>query len=119
MQPGERFGRSAGYARAVTGSGRGGVHGDRVPMPGPAAVGGLLHDGADDLVAEQHRRLEDRLPRRAVLPVVQVGAADAAVGDLDDGLVGRRGSGTGDGFDAQVAGACATTARVSVGMVLM
>ena len=60
----------------------------------------LPRDRADDLVAEHHRRPQDRLACRAVRPVVQVGSADAAVGDLDHGLVGR-GCGTGS-VDAQV-----------------
>ena len=57
-------------------------------------------------------------PARAVLPVVQIGAADAAVGDLDDGLV-RRGRRHRHGLDAHVARAVRDDGGVSVGMVLM
>ena len=78
---------------AVARMGPGRVHGDRGPGRRPRPVGGGAADGADDLVAEQHRFPEDRHPGGTVLPVVQVGAADAAVGDFDDGLVRARGRG--------------------------
>lgn len=54
---------------------------------GAAAVSRGFENGADDLVAEDERVAEDRLPRGPVHPVVQVGPAHAAVGDRDDGLV--------------------------------
>ncbi len=79
------------------------MHGHARAGPRPAAVGRLRHHDADDLMAEHHRLAEDRLARRAVRPVVQVGAADAAVGDLDHGLVGR-GSRLGKLVDAEVVG---------------
>ena len=88
---------------AVARVGPGRVHGDRGPGRRPRPVGGGAADGADDLVAEQHRFAEDRHPGGTVLPVVQVGAADAAVGDFDDGLV-RPGGADGDRLDADVAG---------------
>ena len=55
-----------------------------------AAVARRLHDGADDLVAQDHWRPQYGLTGRTVHPVVQVRATDAAVGHLDDGLVGGR-----------------------------
>ena len=75
--------------------------------PLPSAAG--AHHDADDLVAEHHRLAQDRRARRAVPPVVQVGAADAAVGDLDHGLVGR-GRGSGSSSTRRSSAAWATTA---------
>jgi hypothetical protein len=53
----------------------------------PCAIGCGLHDSADHLVAEQHRFAQDRLACSAIQPVVQVGAADAAVCDVHDRLI--------------------------------
>ena len=80
-------GRIAG--EAVIGRG-GRVDRDRGANARPAAVRGRLHHGPDDLVAQDHRCPQDRVAGRAVRPVMQVRAADPAVGDLDHGLVGSR-----------------------------
>ena len=56
-----------------------------------ASVRRRSSDPSDHLVAQDHRFAQDRLARGAVLPVVQVRAADAAVDDVDHRLVRRRG----------------------------
>ena len=86
---------------AVARAGPGGVHRHRRAGRRAGAVGRALADDPDDLVPEQHRLLQYRQPGRAVAPVVQVRAADAAVDDLDDGL-GGVGDADRDGLDADV-----------------
>src|SRR5829696_694545 len=54
------------------------------------AVACRLGHGADDLVTQDHGCPQDGFASRAVHPVMQIGAADAAIGNLDDVLVGGR-----------------------------
>ncbi len=62
---------------------------------GPRGRAGPVRRGPDhpagNLMPEHQRRLQDRLPRRAVQPVMQVRAADPAVRDLHHGLIRGRG----------------------------
>ena len=60
-------------------------------------------DRARDLVAQHHRLLQADAAEAAVLPVVQVGAADAADAHPHADLAGAD-RGSLDGFDPQVAG---------------
>ena len=69
---------------------RGRMHGDGRACRRPGAVAGRQEHGSHDFVAQDHGRLEDRFARRAVDPVVQVRAADAAEGDFDNSFIGRR-----------------------------
>ena len=54
------------------------------------AVDGGLCDRADDFVAQDHRGAQDGGSDRAITPVVDVGAADAAVCDAHNGFVWSR-----------------------------
>jgi hypothetical protein len=67
------------------------------PLCGPTAVPGGLDDPSDDLVAQHERVLEDRLPRRAVQPIMEIRAADPSEFDRDEGFVAFR-----DGFREDV-----------------
>ncbi len=55
---------------------------------GTCGSGAVGQDRADDLVAEQHRFPEAEVADAAVAPVVEVGAADTAVADGEQGLAG-------------------------------
>ncbi|CAB4899150.1 unannotated protein [freshwater metagenome] len=77
---------------------------DRGAFTGATAVSCAPNHGARRLVPQSHRRFQYRLSCRPMLPVVQIGAADSAVGNCDDGLV-RRGVGHRHCFDADVIGA--------------
>ena len=75
-----------GDARA----GRGRMHRDSRARPRPGAVAGRHEHRSHDLVAQDHRLPEDRLAGRAMHPVVQVRAADAAERHFDHRFIGSR-----------------------------
>ncbi len=80
------------------------MHGDVGAGGRAGAVGGRLDHRAHHFVAEDQRCAEDGFAGGAVEPVVQVGAADSAVGDVHHGFVGF-GRCVLDGFDPEVADA--------------
>ena len=61
---------------------------DRDRGPGGEPTGGILGDPADDLVPQHQRFPQRERADRAVPVVVQVRAADAAVGVADQDLTG-------------------------------
>lgn len=66
------------------------MHGDRGARRRSGRAGPGLAHPADDLVAQNQRLAQPELADRAVSPVVQVGAVDPAVPDVDGDLPGPR-----------------------------
>ncbi len=69
----------------------------------PGSVSCSTDNPPHNLMAQQHRSLQNRLTGSAVLPVVQVGPAHSAVRDLHNSLIGGRGIHL-NGFNPQVTG---------------
>ena len=70
-------------------AGHAGFHGHLVAFFQRPHLVAHLHHGAGRLVAQHHGVLDDKVPDAPVLPVVDVGAADARVVDLEEHIVRR------------------------------
>ncbi len=80
------------------------MHGDVDAVVRTGPVGRSCDYRAHHLVAKHHGFAQDRFAGSTVGPVVQVGAADTAIGNFDDSLVHLR-CGHVDAFNPEVTGA--------------